>query len=70
MVIDFHIHAFPDAVAEKAIPALSKCSGGVLPAYDGKISSLKVSLQKSGADLGVVLNIATNPKQQKKVKEA
>lgn len=69
MVIDFHIHAFPDAVAEKAIPVLSKCSGGVLPAYDGKISSLKVSLQKSGADLGVVLNIATNPKQQKKVND-
>lgn len=69
MVIDFHIHAFPDAVAEKAIPALSKCSGGVLPAYDGKISSLKTSLQKSGADLGVVLNIATNPHQQKKVND-
>lgn len=69
MVFDFHIHAFPDAVAEKAIPALSKCSGGVLPTYDGKISSLKSALRKSGADRGVVLNIATNPKQQKNVND-
>lgn len=69
LLIDFHIHAFPDALAEKAIPTLSKCSGGVKPYYDGKISSLKDALQKSGADMGVVLNIATNPHQQRKVND-
>ncbi len=69
MLIDFHIHAFPDALADKAIPMLSKCSGGVVPAYDGKISSLKTHLQKNGVDKAVVLNIATNPHQQKKVND-
>ncbi len=69
MVIDFHVHAFPDAVAEKAIPVLSKCSGGMKPAYDGKISSLKQHLKENLVDKAVVLNIATNPHQQKKVND-
>lgn len=69
MLIDFHVHAFPDAVAEKAIPALSKCSGGVVPAYDGKIDSLKAHMRAHGVAHSVVLNIATNPHQEKKVND-
>lgn len=69
MLIDFHTHAFPDAVAEKAIPALSKCSGGVVPAYDGKIDSLKAHMRAHGVAHSVVLNIATNPHQEKKVND-
>lgn len=69
MIVDFHIHSFPDKLAEKAIPSLSACSGGIKPTYDGKISSLKGALARSGADMGVVLNIATNPKQQKNVND-
>lgn len=69
MLIDFHVHAFPDAVAEKAIPRLSACSGGVVPAYDGKISSLKLYMLENHVDYAVVLNIATNPHQQKKVND-
>lgn len=69
MLIDFHTHAFPDAVAAKAIPMLSKCSGGVTPAYDGTISSLKAYMNGNAVDFSVVLNIATNPHQQKKVND-
>ncbi len=69
MLIDFHVHAFPDKVAEKAIPVLSQCSGGVVPSYDGKIDSLKSHMRKNGVDYAVVLNIATNPHQQKKVND-
>lgn len=69
MPIDFHTHAFPDTVAEKAIPTLSRCSGGVVPAYDGKISSLKAHMRENDVDSAVVLNIATNPHQQKKVND-
>lgn len=69
MLIDFHTHAFPDAVAEKAIPALSKCSGGVVPAYDGKIDSLKAHMRAHSVAHSVVLNIATNPHQEKKVND-
>lgn len=69
MLIDFHTHAFPDAVAEKAIPRLSACSGGVIPAYDGKIASLKSHMLENYVDCAVVLNIATNPHQEKKVND-
>ncbi len=69
MLIDFHVHAFPDAVAEKAIPRLSACSGGVIPAYDGKIASLKSHMLENHVDCAVVLNIATNPHQEKKVND-
>lgn len=68
-MIDFHIHSFPDQLAVRAIPSLSACGGGIKPTYDGKISSLKSALAQNGVDMGVVLNIATNPHQQKKVND-
>lgn len=68
-MIDFHIHSFPDTLAVRAIPSLSACGGGIKPTYDGKISSLKSALAQNGVDMGVVLNIATNPHQQKKVND-
>lgn len=69
MIIDFHVHAFPDALAAKALPLLSKCSGGVKPNYDATISGLESYLAKNHVDYAVVLNIATNPHQEKKVND-
>ena len=69
MMIDFPVHAFPDPVAQKAIPTLSATSGGVVPAYDGTIASLKRHLTENGVDKAVILNIATNTHQQKKVND-
>ena len=69
MIIDFHVHAFPDALAAKALPLLSKCSGGVKPNYDATISGLESYLAKNNVDYAVVLNIATNPHQEKNVND-
>ncbi len=65
MVIDFHTHAFPDKIANRAVEGLSIASGGLMPQTDGTVDSLKAQMQKDGVDISVVLGIATNPKQQK-----
>lgn len=69
MLIDFHTHCFPDTLALRAIPKLSKASGGLIPQTDGTLSGLRDSMQKNGVDASVVLCIATNPHQQTKVND-
>jgi len=66
MIIDFHTHAFPDKVAEKAIPKLAGI-GGIDCFGDGTVGSLVSRMDEWGVDRAVVLNIATNPKQQTNV---
>ena len=61
-VIDFHTHAFPDNVAEKAIPLLEE-QGGIKAKLDGKLKSLLNSMDKNGIDKSVVCSIATKPSQ-------
>ena len=69
MIIDFHTHCFPDKIAAKAIEILRKRSGITRPFHDGTVNGL-LSLQKNdGVDYSVVLNIATNPSQQKNVND-
>lgn len=67
MLIDFHTHAFPKSIAERAISNLSFVSGGLYPHTDGTLDSLKELLSRSLIDKAVVLSIATNARQQKKV---
>lgn len=67
MLIDFHTHAFPDAIAPRAIQSLSFAAGGLKPQTEGTVTSLKEQLNKDGVDMAVVLSIATNPAQQTKV---
>ncbi len=67
MLIDFHTHCFPDAIAEKAIEKLSYVSGGLIPYTDGTLSGLKKSMEQSKTDISVVLSIATNARQQASV---
>ncbi len=69
MLIDFHTHCFPDTLAEKAVEKLSFLSGGLKPHTDGTVSGLKKRMAKDGVDISVVLNIATNAHQQKKVND-
>lgn len=69
MLIDFHTHAFPEKIAEKAIEKLSFASGGLEPYTNGTISGLCNSMKKGGVDKSVVLNIATNAHQQKSVND-
>lgn len=69
MLIDFHTHAFPEKIADKAIEKLSFTSGGLEPHTNGTVEGLKASMQKGGVDKSVVLNIATNARQQKSVND-
>ncbi len=69
MLIDFHTHCFPEKIASKAIEKLSYASGGLEPYTDGTLSGLKKLMKDSDIDISVVLNIVTNPHQQKNVND-
>ncbi|MDD3726411.1 MAG: TatD family hydrolase [Candidatus Ratteibacteria bacterium] len=61
-IIDFHTHAFPDTLAEKAIGLIEK-KGGVPAKLDGRISSLLSSMDRCGIEKSVICSIATKPSQ-------
>ena len=67
MIIDFHAHCFPDAIAPKALPKLAACSGIHSAFTDGTAEGLLAAMDRAGIDKSVVANIATNPKQQRSV---
>jgi predicted TIM-barrel fold metal-dependent hydrolase len=69
MVIDFHTHCFPDTLAVKAIGRLSVASGGLTPYTDGTVAGLRRHMVEAGVSASVVLHIATNPTQQRKVND-
>lgn len=61
-VIDMHVHAFPDDLAERAISTLEKAAdwraiGG------GRVADLIESMDAAGVDKSVVCTIATRPEQ-------
>lgn len=62
MIIDFHVHGFPEELAARAVAALSERSG-LTPHTEGTISSIKASMREAGIDRSVVLSIATRPRQ-------
>ncbi len=68
-MIDFHTHCFPDKIAERAIGKLADASGGLTPYTDGTVTGLKQSMAQNGLRRAVILNIATNAKQQKSVND-
>lgn len=61
-IIDFHTHAFPDKLAEKAIGHL-EAEGGISARLDGRLSSLLASMDNCGIEKSVVCSIATKPSQ-------
>ena len=62
MIIDFHTHIFPDAIAERAISSLEK-GAGLKAATDGTQMGLLASMERAGVDLSVVLPVVTKPSQ-------
>ena len=60
MIIDIHTHAFPDSLADRAIPFLEE-EGDVKAHLDGTVGSLLVSMDKAGIAASVVASIATKP---------
>jgi len=61
-IIDFHTHAFPDAVAARAIPSLEK-AGNVQACSDGTITGLLGSMDRAGIEKSVICSIATRVEQ-------
>ena len=62
MIIDFHTHAFPDAVAEKAIPRLEKV-GNITAHTMGTVDALLASMDNAGIEKSLICSIATRPEQ-------
>jgi predicted TIM-barrel fold metal-dependent hydrolase len=62
MVIDIHVHAFPDKVATKAIESLEAVYG-VKAFSDGTVAALLAHMAESGVDLSVIQAVSTAPRQ-------
>jgi len=65
-IIDFHTHAFPDALADRALQLLLEDGRKMydIHAYlDGRVSSLLSSMDRSGIEKSVICSIATKPSQ-------
>lgn len=69
MIIDFHTHCFPEKIAEKAITSLAYSSGGVIPNTNGTCTDLLSKMDSAEITFSVVLNIATNERQQHSVND-
>ena len=71
MIIDFHTHCFPDALAPRALAALehNAAQTQMRPCTNGTASDTERNLNENGIDLAVVCNIATNAHQQTKVND-
>ncbi len=62
IIIDFHSHAFPDAIAARAIGQLER-GGGMKAFLDGTVTSLLGSMDRAGIRTSVICSIATKPEQ-------
>ena len=67
MVIDFHTHAFPDSLAERALNALGAHSGDYRAYHDATVRGLLISMNRAGIGAAVVASIATKPEQAEKI---
>ena len=69
MVVDFHTHIFPDAIAERAIASLEeKCHTSAFTR--GRLDELKQSMKEAGIDYSVVLTVMTKASQFENVNRA
>jgi predicted TIM-barrel fold metal-dependent hydrolase len=66
-ITDFHTHAFPDALASRAISTLSAAAQGIRPQLDGTIHDLLTSMDRAGIDRSIICSIATRPEQFDKI---
>jgi predicted TIM-barrel fold metal-dependent hydrolase len=70
MTIDIHTHVFPDALAPKAIAALTASINGLYtPVHDGTVSGLLSKMDSWGIDISVVQPVVTKQSQVVKTNE-
>ena len=61
-IIDFHVHTFPEKIAEKAIATL-KAKSHTENFLDGTIKTLVGSMKSAGINFSVLQPVATKPEQ-------
>jgi len=61
MIIDFHAHAFPDALAPRAMKTLLEEAPQARAYLDGTVGDLLRSMDRCGIEASVVCCIATRP---------
>ena len=66
MVIDFHTHAFPDAIAQKTVDFL-KGNSKTTPFTNGTVTDLAEKATAAGVNLSVILPVVTNPLSTHKI---
>lgn len=67
-MIDFHMHAFPNELASRAMGALSH-TASLTPVTDGTLGHALSRMDEWGVEIGVFLHIATKPKNQRAVND-
>lgn len=67
-LIDFHVHCFPDHVAEKAMAGLKE-TYRIEPHADGTRAGLLAYMERAGVDISVILPVATRPGQVKSIND-
>lgn len=68
MIIDTHIHAFTESIAERALSRLSEAAK-ITPSTDGTIGGALALLERDKVDYAVLLPIATKPSQQRTIND-
>lgn len=68
MRVDTHMHIYPDRLAERSIAMLSQ-TAGVNVCTDGTLRGTLAHMAEVGTDMGVILNVATKPKNQRNVND-
>jgi hypothetical protein len=68
VIIDFHTHIFPEALAAKTLPWI-KSFTGIQYRVDGTGEGLKRSMEACGVDACVTMPIVTNPKTMSKIND-
>ncbi len=69
MIVDFHTHSFPDAVAPRAVAGLA--AGANMKSYsDGTNAGLKAALSRAGVDRAVLMPVVTKPHQADAINRA
>ena len=61
-IIDFHVHIFPDKIAERAVENLNASHSGT-PSTDGTLTGLLRQMQAQGVTGSVIQPVATKPEQ-------
>jgi len=66
MIIDFHTHTFPQALAGRAVSRLAE-SARAKNHLDGTTAALRGSMAEAGIDYSVLLPVATKPTQSEDI---